>query len=541
MSLDPSTFETVVPSRYITFTLPHPHRRLLRVAVLDSPSASAAAPSPTAAMWVPPGRESDWIFSTFSGHLQLLLSSPISRLILLGNCPSYPQPTSYNSALCPSSPPSLQQNIAPLLLGLTPKSEFVGHGEIPEVPLLVYEDEVVKNSILEICEGPCVGEMLIENVELVNDGVREFRRRLRFKRMPNFVQSQMRIRPVNESSSDNLDDSEFELDKGVLVQPYLSPMVAGIAVISWFLEGRMRAGFRPKALCLGVGGGALLGFLSNQLNFEVDGIEEDEAVLDVAKRYFGLDSDEFIHLFAEDGIGYVKRIANNISEGDKFDIVMVDLDSSDVMNGVCAPPVEFVEKYVLRAVRAVLCEEGILVINVIPSSELFYERLICEFQEVFEELYEIDVGNGENFVLIATQSIIRNALDGNGSAFLNKLKMVSVYDLVTADLVQNTRLLVSLNTSSCSPGNGKCGQSIRYCLARVYNVGRCVLAKLEIICAVTIAPVQTAALCDSVVANQGFRLLTAARYEDEMEKSTAYKSFCTNNTNEISPEAYLND
>lgn len=289
---------------------------------------------------------------------------------------------------------------------------------------MIYEDEVVKNSILEICEGPCVGEMLIENVELVNGGVKEFRRRLRFKRMPNFVQSQMKIRPVNESSSENFDDVEFELDKGVLVQPYLRPMLAGIAIISWFLERRMRAGFRPKALCLGVGGGALLGFLSDQLNFEVDGVEEDEVVLEVAKRYFGLDCDDCIHLFAEDGIRYVQRIANNISEGNTFDIVMVDLDSSDVMNGVCAPPVEFVEKSVIRAVRSILCEEGVLVINVIPSSELFYERLICEFQEVFEELYEIDVGNEENFVLIATKSIVRKALDGNDSAFLNKLKLV---------------------------------------------------------------------------------------------------------------------
>lgn len=292
------------------------------------------------------------------------------------------------------------------------------------MPLLVYEDEMVKNTILEICEGPCAGEMLIENVELVNDGITEFRRRLRFKRMPNFVQSQMRIRPMNESSSGNLDDLEFELDKGALVQPYLSPMVAGIALISRFLEGRMRDGLRPKTLCLGVGGGALLGFLSNRLNFEVHGIEEDEVVLEVAKRYFGLDSDEFIHLFAEDGIRYVKRIAKNITEGDRFHVVMVDLDSSDLMNGVCAPPVEFVENSVLRAVRAVLWEEGILVINVISSSELFYERLICEFQEVFEELYEIDVGNEENFVLVATKSVIRNALDGNDSTFLNKLKMV---------------------------------------------------------------------------------------------------------------------
>lgn len=283
---------------------------------------------------------------------------------------------------------------------------------------------MVQNSILEICEGPGVGEMLIENVELLIDGVREFRRRLRFKRMPNFVQSQMRIRPRNGLSSKNLDSMEFELDKEVLVQPYLSPMVAGIAVIHRLLERRMEGRFRPKALCLGVGGGALLGFLNNQLNFEVDGVEEDEVVLEVAKRYFGLDSDEFMHLFAEDGIRHIKKIATNVSEADKFDFVMVDLDSSDVINGVCAPPMEFVESSVLRSVRAVLHEEGAIITNVIPSSKLFYERLICEFHEVFEELYEIDVGNEENLVLIATNSVSRIVLHENDSAFLNKLKLV---------------------------------------------------------------------------------------------------------------------
>ncbi|PIN05495.1 putative spermine/spermidine synthase [Handroanthus impetiginosus] len=419
MSLDPSTFATLVPSRYITFTLPYHQDHHLQISVLDSLSADAASSS-TAAMWVPHGRECDWIFSTFSGHLQLLLSCPtthpLSRLILIGNLPSYSHPTSYNSTLYPSSSTPLRQNLAPLLSALAPKLD----GEIHEVPVLIYEDEVVKSSILEICEGPCVGQLLIENVELEYDGVKEFRRRLRFKRTPNFVQTQMRIYPKNGYKLENLDDMEFELDKGVLVQPYLSPMVAGISAISQFLEGRIR----PKALCLGVGGGALLGFLNAHLNFEVVGVEEDEVVIEVAKKYFGLENDELVHLFAEDGIEYVQNFAKNVSEESMFDVIMVDLDSSDVALGVCAPPVQFVRKSVLMAVREVLCEEGVVVINTIPSSKLFYERLICEIKDVFEELYEIDVGNGENFVLIATQLKVGNVSDANDGVFLNKLKQV---------------------------------------------------------------------------------------------------------------------
>ncbi|KAG8390526.1 hypothetical protein BUALT_Bualt01G0092700 [Buddleja alternifolia] len=430
MSLSPSTFETIVPSRYTTFTLPINHHHHLRIAVLDSPSTATGADA-IAAMSVPHGRESDWIFSTFSGHLQLLLSSPaaqpLSRLILIGKTPSHPNPTSYNTSLYSSSPNHLQQIIDNLLLDLTPKSAFLDNGETPEVPFFIYEDDVVRSSILEICEGPCVGEMLIENVELeISDGVKEFRRRLRFKRMPNFVQTEVKIRPKNVSSLEDFDNVEFELDKGVLVHQYLSPMVAGVSVISRFLEGRTRNGFRPIALCLGVGGGALLGFLSVQLNFEVVGLEEDEVVLDVAKRYFGLESDELIRLFAEDGIKYVENLAKSITQDCKFDVVMVDLDSSDAAVGVCAPPVEFVRKSVLVAAREVLCDEGVLVINTIPSNKSFYERLISELKEVFEELYEIDVGNGDNFVLIATKSKVGNPLDDayEEDTFLKKLKQV---------------------------------------------------------------------------------------------------------------------
>ncbi|PQQ06960.1 methyltransferase-like protein 13 [Prunus yedoensis var. nudiflora] len=77
--------------------------------------------------------------------------------------------------------------------------------------------------------------MVVEDVEIDSGGEaskREFRRRLRFKRMPNLVQT----------------------------------------------EGRIRSGFRPKALCLGVGGGALLGFLKAELGFQVVGVEADKEV-----------------------------------------------------------------------------------------------------------------------------------------------------------------------------------------------------------------------------------------------------------------------
>lgn len=340
-------------------------------------------------------------------------------------------PISYFSTPYPSSNQSkeTEEKLRPLLLALTPKSAFYQKGicnnEFPEIPFLIYEDEVTGCAILEICEGPCAGEMLIENVVVETNSTKEFRRRLRFKRMPNLVQTQMRILPKNELNSRELDNLEFVIDNNVLVHPYLSPMVGGLSVIAPHLESRIKGGIRPKALCLGIGGGALLGFLSSQLNFDVTGVENDEVVLQVAKKYFGLESNELIHLIVGDGIELVEKVAKNITADCKFDMIMVDLDSSDATLGVSAPPSEFVTKSVLLAAREVLCELGVLIINVIPSSKLFFKRLISEFDEVFEELYEIDVGNGENFVLIATLSKIENDLNACEYSLLNKLKSVS--------------------------------------------------------------------------------------------------------------------
>ncbi|KAJ6894442.1 hypothetical protein NC652_028268 [Populus alba x Populus x berolinensis] len=68
MALNIKTFETIIPSCFLSFTIPNPvlPTHLLQVAILDSLIQLTKSPQ--------------------SGHLQLLLSSlGIARLILIGN------------------------------------------------------------------------------------------------------------------------------------------------------------------------------------------------------------------------------------------------------------------------------------------------------------------------------------------------------------------------------------------------------------------------------------------------------------------------
>ncbi|PRQ56378.1 hypothetical protein RchiOBHm_Chr1g0335101 [Rosa chinensis] len=126
-------------------------------------------------MIVPKHRHSDWIFSTHSGHLQLLLSSPgISRLILIG------------------------VSLKPLFLALSPKSKSCFKHGIPEIPILSYQDSLISSLVLEKCVGCLVGEMVVEDVEIDSGGEvskREFRRHLRFERMPYVIQTEVRMVP----------------------------------------------------------------------------------------------------------------------------------------------------------------------------------------------------------------------------------------------------------------------------------------------------------------------------------------------------------
>lgn len=331
----------------------------------------------------------------------------------------------------------------PLLLALSPMS--IARSGSLEIPFLSYDDNVIQSVIVDKCVGSCVGEMLVEDVEIESTESirREFRRRLRFERMPNLIQTEVSIAPV--VGLGGIGEVEFRIDLRVLVHSYLPPMAASLYLISSYVEERIRIGFPPKALCVGVGGGALLSFLHTQLGFEVFGVEADENVLCVAKKYFGLEVGDSIKVFVGDGIEVMEKIGSGLVVGNsgsfdgkeienssglnniyqcssQFDVIMVDLDSSDVFHGMSAPPMDFVQKSILSSGRLALSKHGIFVINIIPPSRSFHDRLIHEFQEVFNELYEIDVGNGENYVLIATVSPIDSPLSGNANAFLMRLK-----------------------------------------------------------------------------------------------------------------------
>ncbi|KAL7614223.1 hypothetical protein Lser_V15G08216 [Lactuca serriola] len=459
--IEPWKFEAITQSQFITFTMINPlnHRQLLpalvlRLAVLDSPTAKADDDSPIiVAMIVPKNRETDWNFCTKSGHIQLLLRSHnISRLILIGNNP----PRNPGLAIYKRPPTTdtleeqrLVNELKPLLMSLHPKMSF--NRGLPETLFFTYKDDLAYRVTVAKVKGHIVGEFLVEDVELVggSDRNKELRRRLRFKRMPTLIQSQALLVPLidyNEATTQTdleslmkMEGAKFEVDTRVLVQQYVIHMVAGLFLIVSHLKERYEQGFFPRALCLGIGGGVLLSFLNTQMGLHVTGVESDVSVLIAATEHFGFNKSLAIRVIVADAMEVIQNFLPLNPGGkmdDKFDVIMVDLDSSDAKNGFCAPPPEFVKKSVFEDLRSLLDDHGALIINVVPLNELFFTTLVKELGEIFHNVYKIDTGNQENFVVIAIFSPSSSGDDdddNNNNIFLERLKSTipGTYPFVT--------------------------------------------------------------------------------------------------------------
>lgn len=453
MALDLQSFESIHPSRFIVLSFPNPYQSHppLRIAVLDSPLQPADS-LPVAAMFVPMGLENDWIFSTEPGHFQLLYDSPrFLRLILIGYFPAIDDEsvTIFKRSSAGNSWSRFVVGLQPILLALSPRSNFK-YGGIPQVPILTFDDDVMCSVVLEKCIGSSVGEFLVENVEIKREsgtrvvGTRDFRRRLRFKRTPNLIQTQIRIVPEDNFKirSVKLQNIKFKPDTRVLVHPYLPTMAASLSLIGSAIDEQIQTGHKPKALCIGVGGGALLTFLATHLDFEVLGVDMDMEILRVAKQYFGLVENEFLHISIGDATEFLENASKNsenikkqncessgVHISSEYDVIMIDLDTIDARNNSSAPPLEFVEKNVLVNARSILSEHGILVMNVIPLDMKFFDTVVDNLRSVFDELFQIDVDNDENFVVVASVSPIKNfphddVTENKMNSFVSRLRLL---------------------------------------------------------------------------------------------------------------------
>ncbi len=158
-----------------------------------------------------------------------------------------------------------------------------------------------------------------------------------------------------------------------------------------------------KVLVVGLGSGSVpKRLISDFPGVQVDSVELDPVVVDVAKRYFSLRDDPRHRIFVADGRQYIKRT------DDTYDLIVMDAYHAE---GV---PFHLVTREFFQQTRAKLKPGGIVAANIVgflagPNSKLFkaiYKTYAAEFLGLYlfpvNFQYERDEQDVRTIILIAT-------------------------------------------------------------------------------------------------------------------------------------------
>ncbi|MFI5203040.1 MAG: spermidine synthase [Flavobacteriales bacterium] len=111
-------------------------------------------------------------------------------------------------------------------------------------------------------------------------------------------------------------------------------------------------------LILGFGAGSVASILQHEYKKEcaITGVEKDPEVLELAKKYFGLEKYNNLILYCEDALEYVKRCS------DTFDLIVIDVFIDNLVPG------SFHAHDFLTGVKRLLNKNGIVFFNKISNS-----------------------------------------------------------------------------------------------------------------------------------------------------------------------------
>lgn len=172
-----------------------------------------------------------------------------------------------------------------------------------------------------------------------------------------------------------------------------------------------RAAFAGLALCreprrilvVGLGGGTLPMFLRRHYpDAAIDAVDIDPEVVFVAREFFGFREDDRMRGIVGDGRAFIEQTR------EPYDMIFLDAFGSDSV-----PPALTTQEF-LRAVRRAVRRDGVVVGNIwnLQSNPL-YDSMVRTYQEVFDDLYILDVQGTGNMILLALprrENLSRDAL-----------------------------------------------------------------------------------------------------------------------------------
>ena len=152
-----------------------------------------------------------------------------------------------------------------------------------------------------------------------------------------------------------------------------------------------------RVLIAGLGGGSLPSALTTLFpEAQIDVIEIDQAVVNVAKEFFDFEETDQVSVIVNDARVYVKRAA--LLEK-KYDLVILDAFTGDYI------PEHLLTLEFLQEVRSIMTPGGVLVANTFSTSR-FYDHESETYQRAFGEFFNFKLPSSGNRIIIARDELL---------------------------------------------------------------------------------------------------------------------------------------
>ncbi|XP_021836682.1 uncharacterized protein [Spinacia oleracea] len=430
-----------------------------RAVVLDAQPQSLPYSYHCGVLLVPKDRVREWLFSSEEGQWMVVESAKAARLIIIF----------LNSSHANLRMEEIQKDLSPLVKLLEPENHDSG-AQIPFMTAGdgIKHREIVHEVTSKLTGPVVVEDVIYENVDdhlaSVCPSKEPVFRRLIFQRTESLVQSEALL--INKRSevcngetgrkkSTTTTKSKFkekekpkqseqskigelnnnvEVDHTFVASSYHTGIVAGFTLILPYLESMVSSEEKVQTVVIGLGAGLLPMLLHKCMDFlQVEAVELDPVMLSLAKDYFGFCEDERLKVHLADGVQFLKNLTiSSLQEGvnitgskesisgsslgasnvrhqpvQKFDIIVVDVDSSDSSSGLSCPAADFVEDSFFATVKDVLSEQGLFVINLVSRSPSIKEVIVSRMRTVFSHLYCLQLEGDVNEVVFAANSNTR--------------------------------------------------------------------------------------------------------------------------------------
>jgi len=147
-----------------------------------------------------------------------------------------------------------------------------------------------------------------------------------------------------------------------------------------------------RILVAGLGGGSIPMTLTDMFpEAQIDVVEIDRAVANVAREYFFFEENDNMVVTIMDARVFVKRAA---LDDVKYDYIVLDAFTGDYI------PEHLLTREFLQEVQQVMASDGVLVANTFSTSKL-YDHESVTYQSVFKEFFNFKLPSSGNRIIIA--------------------------------------------------------------------------------------------------------------------------------------------